>query len=59
MQKRQLKSMKRNTDKTWKISEDRKRKKRHFRGGNYQKDSQQENCLDGQTRGTMKNTGQG
>ena len=59
MQKRQSKSMKRNTEETWKMLEDRKRKKGHFRERNYQDDSQQENCLDGQTRGTMKNTGQG
>ena len=39
--------------------EDRKRKKEHFREGNYQEDLQWENCLDGQTRGMTKNTGQG
>jgi len=38
MQKRQLKSMKRNTEETWKTLEDRKRKKGHFREGNYQED---------------------
>ena len=41
------------------MSEDRKRKKGHFGEGNYQEDSQQENCLDGWTRGMIKNTGQG
>ena len=59
MQKRQSKSIKRNTEETWKTSEDRKRKKGYFREGNYQEDSQQENCLDSQTRGMTKNTGQG
>ena len=59
MQKRQSKSMKRNTEETQKMSEDRKRKKGHFGEGNYQEDSQQENCLDGWTRGMIKNTGQG
>ena len=58
MQKRQSKSMKRNTEETWKMLEDRKRKKEHFREGNYQEGSQQENCLDGWTRGMTKNTRQ-
>ena len=50
--------MKRNTEETQKILEDRKRKKAHFGEGNYQKGSQQENCLNGQTRGIMKNIGE-
>ena len=59
MQKKQQRSMKRNTEETWKTSEDKKRKKAYFGEGNYQEGSQQENCLNGQTRGMMKNTGQG
>jgi len=51
--------MKGNTEGTWRMSEDRKKKKGHSREGNYQEDSWQENYLDGWIRGTMKNTGQG
>ena len=51
--------MKRNTEGTWRTLEDRKKKKEHSRGGNYQEDSWQENYLDGWIRGMTKNTGQG
>jgi len=51
--------MKGNTEGTWRILEDRKKKKGYSRGGNYQKDSWRENYSVGQIRGTTKNTGQG
>jgi len=51
--------MKKNTEETWKISEDRKEKKKHSREGNYQEDSWQENYSDGWIKGMTKNTGQG
>ena len=50
--------MKGNTEGTWRMLKDRKKKKGHSRGGNYQKDSQQENYSDGQIRDMTKNTGQ-
>ena len=59
MPRKQQRSMKGNTEGTWRTLEDRKKKKRHSGGGNYQEDSQQENYLDGRIRGTTKNTGQG
>ena len=41
------------------MSEDRKRKKKHFREGSYQESLQRENYLGGQTKDMTKNTGQG
>ena len=51
--------MKRNTEEIWKMSEDRKRKKKHSEEENYQDDLQQKDYLDGQIKDMMKNTGQG
>ena len=59
MPRKQQRSMKENTEGTQRMLEDRKKKKGHFRERNYQKDSQQENYLDGWIRGMTKNTGQG
>ena len=59
MQRKQQKSTKRNTEEIWKTLEDRKRKKRHSEGENYQDDLQQKGYLDGQIKGMTKNTGQG
>ena len=39
--------------------ENRKEKKEHLGEVNYQGDLQQESYLDGQIKGTMRNTGQG
>jgi len=51
--------MKGSTEGTWRMSEDRKRKKRHSRERSYQKGLWQENYLGGQTKDMTKNTGQG
>jgi len=51
--------MKGDTKGTWRMLEDRKKKKGHSREGNYQEDSWQENYSDGWIRGMTKNTGQG
>ena len=58
MQKRQQRSLKRNTEEIWKMSEDKKKKKEHLEEKNYQKDSQQGNYLDSWIKGMIKNTRQ-
>jgi len=55
---KQLKSLRRNTSKIWKISEDRKGK-REYSGENCQDDLQQESYLVGQIKGMIRNIGQG
>jgi len=50
--------MKGSTEGTWRILEDRKRKKKHSRERSYQEGLQQENYLGGWTKDMMKNTGQ-
>ena len=59
MQRKQSKNSKRNISKIQKISEDKKEKKEHLREGNYQNSLWQESYLVGQTKNTMRNTGQG
>jgi len=58
MQKKQLKDSKRNIGKTWKIWQDRNKRKEHTEGENCQEGLWQENYLDGQIRDTTKNTGE-
>ena len=50
--------MKGSTEGTWRILEDRKRKKKHSRERSYQEGLQQENYLGGWTKDMTKNTGQ-
>jgi len=51
--------MKGSTEGTWRTSGDRKRKKGLSKEGSYQGDLWQKDYLDGQTKGMMKNIGQG
>ena len=51
--------MKGSTEGTWRTSGDRKRKKGLSEEGSYQGDLWQKDYLDGQTKGMMKNIGQG
>ena len=57
MQRKQLKNLKRNTDKTKKIWQNKNEKKEYLRGENCQGDSWQENFLGGQTKDMTKNIG--
>ena len=57
-QRRQQRSLKRNTQEIWKMLEDKKKKKEHSEEENCQEDSWQGNYLDGQIKGMTKNTGQ-
>ena len=41
------------------MQQDKNMKKKHLEGKNCQKNLQQENCLDGQIKGTIKNIGKG
>ena len=59
MQKKQLKSLKRRIDKTWRMFGDKREKKEHSEGENYQKDLQQESYMNRQIRGMIKSTEQG
>ena len=59
MQRKQSKNSKKNTSKIWKMSEDRKEKKKCLGEGNYQGNLQQESYLVGQTKNTMRNTRKG
>jgi len=58
MQKKQSKSSKRNTDKIWKMGQDKNARKKHIREENCQEDLWQENYSDGQTRDITKNIGE-
>ena len=51
--------MKESTEETWRTSGDRKEKKEHSEGKNCQDGSRQGSYLDGQIKGTTKNTGEG
>ena len=59
MQKKQLKSSKKNINETWKIQQDKNTRKEHLEKENCQGDLQQENCLDGWIKGMIKNIGEG
>ena len=59
MQKKQLKSLKRNINETWKMQQDKNMRKEHLEGENYQRDLQQKSCLDGQIKGMIKNIREG
>jgi len=59
MQKKKLKSLRKNTSKIWKMLEDRKKKKEHSGERNCWSDLQQESYLVGQIKDMMRNTGQG
>ena len=59
MQKKQLKNLRKNIDKIWKMSEGRKKKREYLEEENYQEDLQQESYLVGWKKGIMRNTGQG
>ena len=41
------------------MQQDKNTKKKHLKGENCQKNLQQENCSDGQIKGTIKNIGEG
>ena len=59
MQKKQSKNLRRNTGEIWKMSQDKNMRKEHLEEENCQGDLQQENCSDGQIKGTIKNIGEG
>ena len=59
MQKRQLKSSKRNINETWKMQQDKNARREHLEGKICQGDLQQENYLDGWIKGIIKNIGEG
>ena len=59
MQRKQSKNLRKNIGEIQKMSEDRKEKKKHLRKGNCQGNLLQESYLVGQTKDTMRNTGQG
>ena len=59
MQRKQSKNLRKNIGEIQKMSEDRKEKKKHLRKGNCQGNLWQESYLVGQTKDTMRNTGQG
>ena len=58
MQKKQLRNLKKNIGKTWKMFEDKNRKREHSREENHQKGLWQESYLDGQIKDTIRNTRQ-
>ena len=58
MQKKQLKSLRKNTGKIWKTLEGRKRKREYLGEENYQNDLQQGSYLVGQIKGMIRNIGQ-
>ena len=50
MQKKQLRNLRKNIGKTWKIFKNKNRKKRHSGKENHQEGLQQKNYLDGQIK---------
>ena len=56
---RQSKNLRENIDKIGKIWQDKNVRKERSEEENCQEDLQQENCLDGQIKGTTKNIGEG
>ena len=59
MQKKQLKSLKRNIDETWKTQQDKNTRKECLEEENCQGDLWQKNCLGGWIKGMTKNIGEG
>ena len=58
MQKKRLRNLKRNINEIGKMQQDKNIRKEHLEEENYQGDLRQENCSDGQTKGTIKNIGE-
>ena len=59
MQRKQLKNLRKNIDKIWKMLGNRKEKRECLKERNYQGDLQQKIYLVGQIKGMMRNTRQG
>ena len=59
MQRRQQRTLKRNTEEIQKMLGDKKEKEEYLEEENCQEDLQQESYIDRQIRGMMRSTGQG